>query len=41
MASALAAGTAVGIALFGRVNDRVFRRVVLGALFVAGVALAV
>jgi len=38
---ALAAGTAVGIAMFGRVSDVVFRRVVLGALFVAGVALAV
>jgi len=38
---ALAAGTAVGIALFGRVNDLVFRRVVLGALFVAGLALVV
>jgi uncharacterized membrane protein YfcA len=36
---ALAAGTTTGIMMFGRVNDAVFRRVVLGALFVAGLAL--
>ncbi len=38
---ALAAGTAVGIALFGRMNDAIFRRAVLGVLFVAGLALIV
>ena len=38
---ALAAGTGIGIAMFGRVNDVVFRRVVLGALLVAGLALVV
>ena len=38
---ALGAGTAVGLMLFGRVNDAMFRRFVLGALFVSGVALAV
>ena len=32
----LAAGTLVGLALFGRVNDAQFRRVVLGALLVSG-----
>jgi uncharacterized protein len=36
---ALAAGTALGIMLFGRMNDAVFRRTVLGALFIAGLAL--
>jgi uncharacterized membrane protein YfcA len=38
---ALAAGTAAGIAMFGRINDAVFRRAILGILFVAGVALVV
>jgi uncharacterized protein len=37
---ALAAGTALGIVLFGRVDDILFRRVVLAALFVSGLALA-
>jgi len=36
---ALAAGTATGIAMFGRLNDAVFRRAVLGTLLVAGLAL--
>jgi hypothetical protein len=38
---ALAAGTALGLALFGRVSDAVFRRAILGVLFVAGLALIV
>jgi hypothetical protein len=37
---ALAAGTALGIVLFGRVDDVLFRRVVLATLFVSGLALA-
>ncbi len=37
---ALAAGTAVGIALFGRLNEAAFRRTILGVLFVAGLGLA-
>jgi uncharacterized membrane protein YfcA len=37
---ALVAGTALGIALFGKVNDAVFRRVVFVVLFVAGFGLA-
>jgi uncharacterized membrane protein YfcA len=37
---ALAAGTAVGIALFGRMDEALFRRIVLAVLFVAGVGLA-
>jgi len=37
---ALAAGAAVGIMLFGRVNDAVFRRVVLTTLLVSGLTLA-
>jgi len=37
---ALAAGTALGIALFGKVNDGVFRRVMFAVLFVAGLGLA-
>jgi uncharacterized membrane protein YfcA len=37
---ALAAGTAVGVMLFGRVNDSVFRRVVLTTLLVSGLTLA-
>ncbi len=36
---ALAAGTALGIALFGRLNDALFRRAILGVLFVAGLGL--
>jgi uncharacterized membrane protein YfcA len=32
----LAAGTVVGLALFGRVNDGQFRRVVLGVLLLSG-----
>jgi hypothetical protein len=36
---ALAAGTAVGLALFGRMNDVVFRRTILAILFVAGLGL--
>jgi uncharacterized membrane protein YfcA len=38
---ALAAGTGVGIMLFGRVNDFLFRRVVLMTLFISGLILAV
>ena len=38
---AIVAGTAAGIALFGRMNEAVFRRAILGVLFVAGVALVV
>jgi len=38
---ALAAGTALGIVLFGKVNDAVFRRVVFAILFVAGLGLAI
>jgi uncharacterized membrane protein YfcA len=37
---ALAAGAAVGIMLFGRVNGVVFRRVVLTTLLVSGLTLA-
>jgi hypothetical protein len=37
---ALAAGAAVGIMLFGRVNDAVFRRIVLTTLLVSGLTLA-
>jgi hypothetical protein len=37
---ALAAGAAVGIILFGRVNEVVFRRVVLTTLLVSGLTLA-
>lgn len=36
---ALAAGTAVGIMLFGRMNEAVFRRAILAVLFIAGVGL--
>jgi uncharacterized protein len=36
---ALLAGTVARIAMFGRVNESVFRRVVLGILLVAGLAL--
>jgi len=38
---ALAAGTAVGLALFGRMSDAWFRRAILAVLFVAGLALVV
>jgi uncharacterized protein len=37
---ALAAGTLVGIMLFGRVGDAMFRRVVLATLFASGLMLA-
>lgn len=36
---ALVAGTALGLSLFGRMNDAVFRRAILGVLFFAGLAL--
>jgi uncharacterized membrane protein YfcA len=36
---ALIAGTILGLAAFGRVNDQMFRRVILSALLVSGVAL--
>jgi uncharacterized membrane protein YfcA len=38
---ALAAGTATGLVMFRRVNDVLFRRIVLVVLFVAGLALIV
>jgi uncharacterized protein len=38
---ALAAGTAVGVMLFSRVDNALFRRFVLGTLFVCGLVLAV
>ena len=38
---ALAAGTALGILMFGRVNDALFRRVVLAVLFFSGLGLVV
>jgi uncharacterized membrane protein YfcA len=38
---ALAAGTAVGLALFGRISDAWFRRAILGVLLVAGLGLAI
>jgi len=36
---ALAAGTALGILMFGRVNDSLFRRIVLAVLFFSGLGL--
>ena len=36
---ALIIGTVIGLAMFGKVNDLVFRRIVLSALFVSGLAL--
>jgi uncharacterized protein len=41
MLPVLAIGTAIGIALFGKVNDAIFRRVVFAVLFAAGLGLAV
>jgi uncharacterized membrane protein YfcA len=38
---ALAAGTAAGLLLFGRVDNAAFRRAVLGTLFVSGLVLVV
>jgi uncharacterized membrane protein YfcA len=38
---ALAAGTALGVALFGKVNDAGFRRVVLAILLFAGLLLTI
>lgn len=38
---ALAAGTAAGLAMFGRMSDVWFRRALLGVLFIAGLALAI
>ena len=38
---ALAAGTMVGIVLFGKMNEALFRRAILAVLFIAGVGLAV
>ncbi len=38
---ALAAGTAVGLAMFGRISDAWFRRAILAVLFVAGFALVI
>jgi len=38
---ALVAGTAVGLAMFGRISDALFRRTILAVLFVAGLALAI
>ena len=36
---ALIVGTVVGLALFGKVNDLLFRRIILVMLFVSGLAL--
>lgn len=38
---ALAAGTAAGLLMFGRMSDAWFRRAILGVLFVAGLALVI
>lgn len=38
---AVAAGTALGVVMFGRVNDTLFRRVVLVVLLIAGLTLVV
>jgi uncharacterized membrane protein YfcA len=38
---ALAAGTAVGVMLFGRIDNALFRRAVFGTLLVSGLVLAV
>ena len=38
---ALAAGTALGLVMFGRINDALFRNVVLVVLLAAGVLLVV
>ncbi len=38
---ALAAGTALGVVMFGKVNDASFRRIVLAVLLVAGLSLIV
>ena len=38
---ALALGTALGIALFGRVNELAFKRVILGLLLFSGLCLVV
>jgi uncharacterized membrane protein YfcA len=35
----LVIGTVIGLAMFGKVNDLMFRRIVLSALFVSGLAL--
>ena len=37
---AVIGGCVLGLALFGKVNDRVFRRIILAALLVSGLALA-
>lgn len=36
---ALAAGTAIGLLMFGRMSDAWFRRALLAVLFIAGLAL--
>jgi uncharacterized membrane protein YfcA len=38
---ALAAGTAVGIVLFGRINESAFKRIVLGLLLFSGLCLVI
>ena len=38
---ALAAGTAVGIVLFGRINEAAFKRIILGLLLFSGLCLVV
>ena len=38
---ALAAGTAVGIVLFGRINEVAFKRIILGLLLFSGLCLAI
>ena len=39
MPALMMAGTILGLAMFGRVNDLIFRRIVLSALLVSGLAL--
>jgi uncharacterized membrane protein YfcA len=38
---ALAAGTAVGIVLFGRINEAAFKRIILGLLLFSGLCLVI
>jgi len=38
---AVIAGTALGIRMFGKINEALFRQIVLGVLLVAGLVLVV
>jgi len=38
---ALAAGTAVGIVLFGRINEAAFKRIILSLLLFSGLCLVI